>query len=51
MTKDIIFNVDHCGEVKKKSLLIIGSEELVELVSLKAMRCLKLLETCVRLMR
>lgn len=49
-TKDIIFNVDHCGE-GKKWLLIIGSEELVDLVSLKAMRCLKLLETCVRLNR
>lgn len=42
-TKDVIFNVDHCGEERNR-LFIIGSEELVKLVSLKAACSLKLLE-------
>lgn len=48
-TKDVIFKVDHCGEERNR-LFIIGSEELVKLVSLKAACSLKLLETCVQLM-
>lgn len=42
-TKDVIFNVNHCGEERNR-LFIIGSEELVKLVSLKAACSLKLLE-------